>query len=28
MGMAKILLAVSLPLFMIIAEYFVLKKKI
>ncbi|KKG13545.1 hypothetical protein EO98_05415 [Methanosarcina sp. 2.H.T.1A.6] len=28
MGMAKILLAISLPLFMIIAEYFVLKKKI
>ncbi|WP_235283125.1 CARDB domain-containing protein [Methanosarcina sp. 2.H.A.1B.4] len=28
MGMAKILLAISLPLFMILAEYFVLKKKI
>ena len=28
MGTAKILLAISLPLFMIIAEYFVLKKKI
>ena len=28
MGMAKILLAISLPLFMIIVEYFILKKKI
>ena len=28
MGMAKILMAISLPLFMILVEYFVLKKKI
>jgi len=28
MGIAKILLAVSLPLFMILVQYFVLKKKI
>lgn len=28
MGVAKILLAISLPLFMILVEYFVLKKKI
>jgi PGF-pre-PGF domain-containing protein len=28
MGMAKILMAISLPLFLILAEYFILKKKI